>query len=257
MIRRLPLPVRCPFISRVVILGGDVSLFHLRKRKSEKRGNYTRVRVLCWLNFTRREGIRTNPWRIRNGGAVACKKFWLSFSLSLSPATNCFPLASRLGDVPARSLSPSKLDEFVNLTFLSRIFSRYLIDPAILAVLMPRCRKWRYLRSSLYSPLASGINRNIYRIGIQRFPLLLVVGLNHGSFRCDMAAVSRHLLVLSRFSVATEAQQAIHDHAHWPRSLHMHCTYTSRYFRSKSSRLVFSSDSAVPHFNQNHPSPFS
>jgi len=71
--------------------------------------------------------------------------------------------------------------------------------------------------------LSGRINYNTYRVGIQLLSLLLVVGLNHGGFRCDMAAVFCHLFVLSRFSAGTaEAQQAIHDHAHSLDFVHMH-----------------------------------
>ena len=77
---------------------------------------------------------------------------------------------------------------------------------------------------------ASRINYDTYRVGIQLLLLLLKVGLNHGGFRCDIAAVFRHRFVLSRFNAATaEAQQAIHDHAHNSLDfVHMHHPHALR-----------------------------
>lgn len=102
------------------------------------------------------------------------------------------------------------------------------------------------------------INRGTHCVGIQLLPLLLVLGPSHGGFRCDTLAVFRHLFVLFRFTAATEAQQAIHDHAHnyWLMCSHTptHPPIHTRTHRARLFPFLSRSNGTIPHFHQSRPS---
>lgn len=129
-----------------------------------------------------------------------------------------------------------------------------LIDPDIFLVLMSRFWKRECSQSPFtYSCSRIKLTTVIYRVGIQRLSLLLVLGSNHGSFRRDMTAVFRHLFVLSRLKdAAAEAQQATDNHAHYSRfpSRATPLSHTSRLLILRSFSFAFSSGDAIPHFHQ-------